>query len=80
MSKPRTPTRWVNVVTTRIKDPRIDSTKLAHGQTHLEIVVADMLDTLGRHWRRYGEEEPVMLGGVPDVTGENARLDDKNQR
>lgn len=60
MPRPRKPRVWKQIATTSVPDPR--DPNLPH------VVVTQLLDNDGRHWEKWGDEKPVLLGGVPDIT------------
>lgn len=53
--------RWVAVATTSMPDPR----PARKGVRRPHVVVSQLIDDQGRHWERYGDDEPVMLGTPP---------------
>jgi hypothetical protein len=64
MSEPKAVVKWVSIVTTTVRDPR--ERNLPPGKLPREVVVADMIDELGRRWRQYDDEDPDYWGYAPD--------------
>lgn len=62
--KPTLP--WKRIVTQKMAAPGVDYSKLPKGQPPPEIVVADQIDSAGLHWRRWGEDQPVLLDTPPE--------------
>lgn len=54
--------RWVAVATTSTPDPR--------PRVKRHVIVSQLIDDRGRHWEKYGDDEPVMLGTPPRANGE----------
>jgi len=71
-SKPRTKKpkrndhRWVAIATTSIPDPSVRHPKNGNGRRHVRhVVVSQLIDDRGRHWEKYGNAPPEMLGAPP---------------
>lgn len=64
-TRKKTDLTWTQVSTTTIKSPRPRPSDLHPSAPHPELVVTQLIDSLGRHWERYGDDPPVMLGTPP---------------
>lgn len=69
---PRAPTLpWVELSTTTVVDPAIDQSKLPRGHRPREVIVVDLIDSAGLHWRRWGLD-PAVLMDTPDLVNDEA--------
>lgn len=55
--------RWTALASTTVRDDR-------PGGGGREVVVTQLLDDRGRHWERWGTDDPVMVGTPPKVNEE----------
>jgi len=66
------PPRWIAVSIARIRRGGVDATKLAPGQPHPEVVVADAIDDRGRWFRLHPEGDLEPMPPPPAVDGDEA--------